>query len=707
MHRPAHVLPRSLESHRAPAPRLHAAVTPKRLAARLSVAFAAVWLLAPAHAQTWNADFIIDEAYSTQNGPLGFSGFSQNDVVLWITKNGSIEVTTNWTSGIGAGGRRQTIINEGLISASFSQQDAILVAHGYLTIFNYGTLLAKGQSGAAMDVDAGNNYIVNFGRMETTHRYASAVVDISHGDNTVINHGTMLGGTGVRMSRGNNLVTNYGMIKTFVRWSDGISISDSRGNNRIVNYGDIIVNTTGIASSGMNITDNRTRNENNIVENYGYVLVTGRTGEGIWLRGSHGIVINDGVLIAMNGKSIYIHQDDDTFSDDPYHEVNLLKSSFLGGTVTLETPVTVNHITGPSHSVRWQFDGILEGGAPNVSGPHTGFYNPDTMDYATFEPTMLVGIVDQLGHTQSLLSDVGREGLARSGTAPIQIASTGNVSVPSSNGRIWAAAIGGTYEHDRTDAALDRDIELFGAAAGYGWQWGDTELSAMAGYLRGSQSADHKYGRSYRLDSETIFAGIYGHRNFGLFGIDAGLVGGHVSYESDRFINDNMAFMGESTADGSFDGWFVSPEVGVSTAVNLFGSIVVRPAVRVGYTYHQIGAYDEDGGDGKASVDDRSISLLTASASVSVEKELFGAVSVHATGGYTTRLNLGDDSVSMELVGARGDANIGDVDSNALYVSAGVSVGIGAHVKVGVEATTFRGDDYTGYHGHANLCVGF
>ena len=362
----------------------------------------------------------------------------------------------------------------------------------------------------------------------------------------------------------------------------------------------------------------------------------------------------------------------------------------------------------------WSFEGDVMDGAPVITGPGQSFFNPDTVQFATLDPAVLGGNANQLGHIQNLLSSIGRRGFDRSDAPVMQIAdasgSTGLDLAWFHDIRPWVGAFGGQYEHSADEMMFAHDIEFQGAALGVSARMGRAfRLAFTAGYLQGTQEAHGQYSNSYSLETDGIFAGIATRYRLWDVDFDFGIIGAMLNYESERLVQDNLAPLGRGYPKASYDGWLISPEIGISAPINLSDIVTVRPGLRVAYTHHAIPSYSEDG-RGELTVDDQTLALLSTTAEITVEKKLFGIATVHATGGYTMRTNVGDTSASVTLVGVSQDFELPDTDGEAYFVGGGITVhlhDIWDTVRLAAEATVIEGKDYTGIEGMARVSVAF
>lgn len=667
---------------------------------RLSPVCMTFWLAAGASELVHADDYRVSDDTNVTNGDA--SHVLDDDDTLTITETGSITTMGDHEDGVYADGDRNVITNRGKISTSGTETYGIYAFGTGNSVTNWGGITTSGSNQShGIYVIGDDNVVTNWGRISiTTELNEGSGIQVAGNRNVVTNWGDILTSAGdamgIEVGMSDNAVTNWGAITTSGQGAFGISLLSP--DNTAVNWGRI--STTGTAAFGI-----RTNQGGNAVANWGEIYTEGKTAPAILVFDGNNTVTNGGKLMSRQSYSIMLAGDGD--------RLNLLAPSYLGGGIDLGAGTQVNLSTGPSHSVHWKFEGTMDGGVPTMSGPYAGFYNEQTMEYATFDPTVLAGNVNQLGDMQGLLSSVGRSGLTRGDGAPVQVAdSTGQTAGGGGmlpwDGRLWAGGFGGFYDHDGDNGSLSRDIDLKGFAVGYSARpRAGLTVSAMAGYLRGRQEADSRWASSYRLDSDGVFAGANGRFRFGPYVVDLGLVAGRLSYDSDRFVNDNLASQGASWTSASYDGWFVSPEIGLSAPFDWTDVVTVRPAARVAYAHQRIGSYHESGSNADARVDGQHLSLLIATAEVGFEKRLFDAVTVNAVGGYARRVNIGDDSVSIELIDVTNEVDFGDANSGGFFAGGGLSLDVGGRAGLALEARTYLSGDISGTEGHATLSVGF
>ncbi len=387
-------------------------------------------------------------------------------------------------------------------------------------------------------------------------------------------------------------------------------------------------------------------------------------------------------------------------------ELNLLAPSYIGGAITFSDPTPLNITTGPSHSVLWQLPTNMTGGAPNVSGPVPWFYDSTTQQFATYDPTAFGGSFDALGDMSNMLSQVGRAGLdgaCRRARNPL---------TPLCGARLWVTGFGGRYDHDGDAMTLGRDIAQWGVAMGYrgqafaGFDWG-----VMAGYLNSELDAASRWTQSYDIKGDGWFSGLNAKQTLGGVVIDFGVTGGRIDYDQSRFVNDNLALtngltLGRSWADSSYAGWFVAPEIGVSTMLATFDGWSFTPAARLRYAGQWLDGFSESGSNANATVAGRDLGMIEASGELDVTKTV-GDATVSGRVGYLSRISTGDETVSMTLIGVTNTVGFGDTDTEALYAGAGFDMNLGPNAHLALDVTGFLSGDFTGAQAMGNLAVPF
>jgi hypothetical protein len=418
------------------------------------------------------------------------------------------------------------------------------------------------------------------------------------------------------------------------------------------------------------------------------------------------VVTNSGLVVSAEDDAIRFVGGNNT--------LNLLAPSFIGGRINFGDGATVNITTGASHSVLWDFStGSLAGDAPNVDGAVAGFFNADTKQFATLDPTGFAASFDSLGDMTSLLSNVGRQGLSgrfssRYGSAYGMKDKDAGGDPPIAYGKsLWVTPFGGRTKHGGDDATLDRDITQAGLALGYRWQHQpDLSLGVMAGYVSDEAEAESRFAKSHESEADSFFAGFSGRKQWGNLFLDFALMGGVMSHDQDRFVNDNLAPLGVSFANASFDSRFISPEAGLSMNFDMGHGLTITPGARLRYAAQWLDGYTESGSNANATVDDRMLGLIEGSAEIAATQQFdFGSVTARL--GILSRTSTGDDDVTITLIGVDNTVAFGTDDDVAAYVGLGASIHASDNLKLELDGQAVFGDDIIGIQGLARLTHSF
>ncbi|MCR9139820.1 MAG: autotransporter domain-containing protein [Alphaproteobacteria bacterium] len=644
----------------------------------------ALWLAASAA----NAQdvFVVDDQQTTTNGG---NTVLDGDTLI-VTDTGSIDVTGNDVDAMEGTGNTITLDNRGRLTTGGQQAYAQNIEGDFGTIANSGAISTEGDRSPAQSLEGDFGSLNNSGTITTWGH-------VAHGQTISRNS---VGGA----------ISNTGTIMTF-----GPSAFGQEGTSglKVVNSG--VITTRGRTSFGQAI-------EGGHLINIGSITVYGADSVGQRLGGRDGTLTNSGRLVSVNGRAI-------SFDDRRTgHILNLLAPGFIGGEIRFDTaagtPTAVNVTTGPSHSILWTLEGDKVGGAPNFSGPVPWFYDAATQTVATFDPTLLATETDALGDLTALLSRVGRGALDRSGA---DLAVGGNsplayqreddrhsealqateravhaYGVADRMGQVWATGLGGRMDFDASATTLDSTTEHIGFAAGYTWQHSaGATLNAMGGYVFGKAKADAPWAQSFDHDTHAVFAGLGGEQDLGHGAIQLGLTAGYQWVDHNRFVNDNLAPLGESWVTANYGGFFVSPELAIATDIAMANGITLTPNAGVRYAAQWLGGYSESGAvnpAANATVGTRFVGVLEARAGLEASRAYgFGILSGRI--GYLGRWNGGNDEAGITLNGSTQDVASGYEALNAVTVGATLRSDIGATGFFELDADYLYSDSAHGFGG--------
>ena len=676
-----------------------------------------------------NAGFILDGFDSltiTEDGEIATVGDLNNAVessggVNVITNDGSVSTTGNDARGIAAGAL-DIVNNNGTVSTQGESAFGIEALDVGL-ITNSGSITTAGNGAIGISVFDGNT-VTNTGSIETLNVNATGIRIFS--DNTVVNSGSI--STALSFSEGidadsDNVIENSGEISTLGNNSRGIEAGETNqiltsgmiltsGNNsegvfaesfnQIENTGDI--RTTGDNSEGIrvfnsNLIDNRTDittsgleshgirgQSGNTIINRGNIFVTGVGANGIEV-GNMNTIANVGRIVSVNGRSI-------NFGTNG--TLTLTAPAFIGGEIGLWTNTTVLIVTGKSHSVLWDLStGIIEGGSPFFSGAIPVFYNDVTTQVATIDPSALAASANVLADMSSDVSGLIRYGLARS--EPEVTLGFGEGSVV--DRRWWISGFGSRNDYDGNTNILDQDFSHAGLAIGYQTDIAqDWSIGGMLGYSTGELQVDAPFTPSFDNDIDGVFGAVYGRKRLRQSFIDLSLSGAFLSHSDTRFVNDNLAPLGLAQAEGSYDSWWLAPEIRVGHDGELQDNWFLTPSAEVRYTYQSIDGYTEVGtANAFATVASRDVGVLETQLELAATKVLPKAV-VTGRLGWRYRDASGDSSVQASLVGQNQLIPYSSNTGNDYYIAADARIALAENISMDISARAISGET-EGYGG--------
>ena len=597
------------------------------------------------------ADTTINTAETTTQGPT-VPELNGGDT-LTIGPAGSVTVTGNDTSGIVGTGGGNTVNNYGTITTSGSVVTLGLDVSGR----------RRDVSGIYITGDSAT--INNYGTIETTGN------GLSPGGNA----------SGINVLGNSNAIVNYGTINAYGS-TNARGIRALGDNNAITNSGTITTrNSAGIVVGGVS----------NSVINTGRVLATGDDGDaGIKLAGGSNTLTNQGSIISQAGNSIEFVDSGNT--------LNLGNSSFLSGNVSLGTGTQINITTGANFSKLINYTGTLSG--ISASGSVPAFINTSTNQVATYDPTLFAASSDALGDMMSTISSL----------------TPGRFNGSDKDHPLWVRGFGMASSYEGTDATLDRSYNYSGVAIGYDFKRSkDLSLGVLGGYGQTSLWANAESTKSFNTSSDDGFLGLYGQKRWKKVAIDFALYGGLQSFQQQRYVNDNLAYLGNSSANASYQGWWIAPEAGITYNAGEVNGWSFLPTARLRYAQQWMGGYTETGGgSANATVNGRSVAIGQSFIGIGTRKTMKTRMGkdtkmvIDGQVGYVYRGVVGDDTVNVTMIGQSQLLSTESSSRNAVAVSAGVTLDLSSAVALKIRGDFAAGGGMQyGSGGWAGLSVKF
>ena len=526
------------------------------------------------------------------------------------------------------------------------------------------------------------------GSIQTTGNNANGVA-ATGGLNTIINNGVISttgdSSRGIVALDGQNTIINTGTIRTI---NSAAIRTNNGGSNTITNSG--VITTSGPGSSGIYATGN-----SNTISNSGSIRTTGPmdgpiSPDGIKAEGSNNTITNSGSVISQQGLAIVFTGAGNT--------LNLLNSSFLAGGVELGTGTQINISTGANYSKLITYTGTLT--SSTKSGAIPVFENTSTKQLATYDPTFFAASSDALGDMTKTISSL--------------LPNRFNGS--DKEHPLWVRGFGVKSNYDGTNATLDREYGFSGVALGYDLKRSnDLKFGMVGGYGRTTMDTNGSEYQSFNATSNDGFIGVYGQKKWGKASFDFGLYGGIQSFDQQRYINDNMATLGSSNANASYQGWWIAPEAGITITAGELNGWSVLPTARLRYAQQWMGGYTENGGGAaNATVSSRNIGIGEGFVGIGTSKTMKTTAGkntkmvLEGQVGYMYRGTAGDDTVGVTMIGQSLSLPTEASSRNAVAVSAGVLIDLSDTValKIRGDAAAGSGMNYA-WGGWAGLSVKF
>ena len=559
------------------------------------------------------------------------------------------------------GGDTLSIGPAGSVRVTGNDTSGILGTGTGNTINNYGTINTSG-SVVTPNSDVSGIYITgnsvtinNYGTIETTGTGLSpgghaSGINVVGSSGIIVNSGTIYAygsgnARGIRVLGDNNAITNSGTITT--RVSPGIVV-------------------IGVSNS---------------VVNTGVVRALGDGREGISMRGGSNTLTNQGSIISQAGSSIEF-----TGSGNI---LNLGNSSFLSGNVLLGTGTQINITTGANFSKLINYTETLSG--ISAAGSVPVFINTSTNQIATYDPTLFSASSDALGDMTSTISSL----------------TPGRFIGSDKDHPLWVRGFGMASSYEGTDATLDRSYIYSGVAIGYDFKRSkDLSLGVLGGYGQTSLWANTEPTQSFNTTSDDGFLGFYGQKRWSNVAVDFALYGGMQDFDQRRYVNDNLAYLGNSRANASYKGWWIAPEAGLTYRAGEVKGWSILPTAKLRYAHQWLEGYTETGGgDANANIASRNFGIGQAFVGIGTRKIINTTMGkdtkmvLDGQVGYMYRGVTGSKSVDVTMIGQSLSLPTETSDRSAVVASAAVMIDLSSAV-----AFKFRGDVAGG--GDMKLAVG-
>jgi outer membrane autotransporter protein len=319
---------------------------------------------------------------------------------------------------------------------------------------------------------------------------------------------------------------------------------------------------------------------------------------------------------------------------------------------------------------------------------------------ATYDPTLFAASSDALGDMMSTISSL----------------TPGRFNGSDKDHPLWVRGFGMASSYEGTDATLDRSYNYSGVAIGYDFKRSkDLSLGVLGGYGQTSLWANAESTKSFNTSSDDGFLGLYGQKRWKKVAIDFALYGGLQSFQQQRYVNDNLAYLGNSSANASYQGWWIAPEAGITYNAGEVNGWSFLPTARLRYAQQWMGGYTETGGgSANATVNGRSVAIGQSFIGIGTRKTMKTRMGkdtkmvIDGQVGYVYRGVVGDDTVNVTMIGQSQLLSTESSSRNAVAVSAGVTLDLSSAVALKIRGDFAAGGGMQyGSGGWAGLSVKF
>lgn len=502
------------------------------------------------------ADQTIDTAETATNAGLTFADGDS----LTIANSGSLTISDG--AGIDITAADISITNEGTITAD-----------------NPGGIVAPPFATVGIDVFGDRTTITNTGSISASDFDAIA---LNGDDVTVTNSGTITGGIDAIYIVGDDAeVSNSGTLTVD---SQGINVDGQ--NAQIINSGTITSDLDGIDTSGDSATITNsssltagddgidTTGDNDVITNTGTITATQ---DGIETDGDNVSIVNSGTIIA-GSDAFDINGADSTLTLN-YGTILEGSLSFDGANGTLNIRPGLNAAFS------------TDGGNPTTVTAARDAVLQDGTTYYTFNLDPFRLDAQRAADLTQNIHETARAN--RGNAAPV---TRGTAETPS---QTWVSFSAGVQK-------LRSSSQSAGASTGAAALMAGLSLSEGFGFVAGIERSRSTLSNSFKTESDSRFAGLYGAFALGDGDVSWSLTAGVSENDSQRTLQNNTVSGGLETATAQYEQRFVSPAISYDRGLRN-GALL---EIELRYMTAQADGYTETGATTAASFGDRTNRML-------------------------------------------------------------------------------------------------
>ncbi|HEY7765029.1 MAG TPA: autotransporter outer membrane beta-barrel domain-containing protein [Aestuariivirgaceae bacterium] len=392
---------------------------------------------------------------------------------------------------------------------------------------------------------------------------------------------------------------------------------------------------------------------------------------GIFQTGTGSLSLTSAGLVAGSSHALFL--------DGTGNTLSLLAGSVLDGAIYFASPDnSLNFGNGLSALLTFDATSAIPTNIAFNGMPHA--IDIANNQITVVDPTgfamadeMLTDLADSVLDAVSRRGRHGADGeLATSLSAGETIAASGHRFA--SGTVLWAEVFGRWRDQKEGGAIWASDHRLSGALAGLEGELAEgVNIGVFLGAADSELSVDDG---AQDIESRSFYGGMRLARDWRAGVLKAALLLGWQENDSTRRIASNAAVSGVETAEATYDGVFVAPQIGYERRTGAFFS-----SISARYAGLFLDDYEELGSSADLDVDSRNIHVAGADLRFSRPSDIAlpqGALVLEPHVGLKGRLLLGGDEISAEVLGTSIDDFHVDQEQAVLNFYAGAAAAFGS-----------------------------